>query len=499
MDTDKLYNRFRARQNSREVIEEVLQLLTEMSVGKDSKGKEIDIKLPTLKFTEDWGKTDTEDRVRIERYMKNIEGKDLKTKLKNLNDILGGSVKDADVGTILSTLIMIEILSTLAGDEREFTESAAGFIFEGFMAGLFGDDSVQITDVKDSEDQSGKPITDVILNGRHYSLKLLGPNTALKGSWTNMVGHFKDPRTNGEIIYLDARRENGGLSFSEFRITLRDYMKIFSDPFKKYEKASTRDITVSAEKLIPTLATLQRSRREDGRGARLKAIRIKKGGNKLPKESGLLSAFDTKTRPAGHKDELKSTRALMDYVNDTLRDPATAGALKGVKFEIEYQEQKDITTSKIVQRLFGSREQYDEVALAIQKGTDADIIAALEKTAGYKGSEGGGGGEQFIFTKKQAEELATAQPLGWIPLGEAALKEVWKNYAEMLLTTIDPVYRNLQEFTDNIDQFFLGSGEKGAKGKGNRRSFADAAIREAKELRAATDKAIKIVIAEPEK
>ena len=66
----------------------------------------------------------------------------------------------------------------------------------------------------------------------------------------------------------------------------------------------------------------------------------------------------------------------------------------------------------------------------------------------------------------------------------------------MLLTTIDPVYRNLQEFTDNIDQFFLGAG---GKGKGNRRSFGDAAIREAKELRAATDKAIKIVIAEPEK
>tara|TARA_R110002110_G_scaffold54972_2_gene157215 strand:+ start:1568 stop:2959 length:1392 start_codon:yes stop_codon:yes gene_type:complete len=463
-----------------------------MSVGKDSKGKEIDIKLPTLKFTEDWGKPDNEDRERIERYMMNIKGADLKTKLKNLNDILGGSVKDADVGTILSTLIMIEILSTLAGDEREFTESAAGFIFEGFIAGLFGDESVQITDADDSESQVGKPITDVILNGRHYSLKLLGPNTALKGSWTNMVGHFKDPATNGEIIYLDARRENGGLSFSEFRITLRDYMKIFSDPFKKYESSSTRDITVSAEKLIPTLATLQKSRRQDGRGARLVAIR--NVGESLPKESGLRKVFKTNS-----KDELKSTRALMDYVSDTLRDKATAGALKGVKFEIEYQEQKDITTSKIVRRLFGSREQYDEVALAIQKGTDADIIAALEKTAGYKGSEGGGGGEQFIFTKKQAEELATAQPLGWIPLGEAALKEVWKNYAEMLLTTIDPVYRNLQEFTDNIDQFFLGAGEKGGKEKGNRRSFGEAAIREAKELRAATDKAIKIVIAEPEK
>jgi hypothetical protein len=495
MDTNKLYTRFRKKQDSRDVLAEVLQYLTEMSVGKDSKGKEIDIKLPTLKYTEDWGKPDNEDRERIERYMKNIEGTDLKTKLKNLNDILSGSVKDADVGTILSTLIMIEILSTLAGDEREFTESAAGFIFEGFIAGLFGDESVQITDAADSEAQVGKPITDVILNGRHYSLKLLGPNTALKGSWTNMVGHFKDPRTNGEIIYLDARREKGGLSFSEFRITLRDYMKIFSDPFKKYESASTKDIVVDAEGLIPTLATLQASRREDGGGARLKAIRVKEttkgAAAAFKKESGLLATFDPKS-----KDERKSVQSLINY----LQDPATAKeALQGVEFEIEYNQQKDITASSSVARLFGSREQYNAVDTAIKKGKDADIIAALEKTAGYKGSEGGGGGEQFIFTKKQAEELATARLLGWIPLGEAALKEVWKNYAEMLLTTIDPVYRNLQEFTDNIDQFFLGAGEKGGKGKGNRRSFGDAAIREAKELRAATDKAIKIVIAEPEK
>jgi len=490
MNIDTLVESFYSKMDENEdLISEVLHFLTEMSVGKDSKGKEIDIKLPTLKYTEDWGKPDNEDRERIERYMKNIEGTDLKTKLKNLNDILSGSVKDADVGTILSTLIMIEILSTLAGDDREFTESAAGFIFEGFIAGLFGDESVQITDASDSASQVGKPITDVILNGRHYSLKLLGPNTALKGSWTNMVGHFKDPATNGEIIYLDARRENGGLSFSEFRITLRDYMKIFSDPFKKYESASTKDIEVDAEGLSPTLDNLKADIRKGGRGTRLVAIRVK--GGKLPKEWGLLAVFNPKST-----DKRKSVKSLRNHVKQALKDPATAGALEGVKFEIEYQQQKDITASSSVARLFGSREQYNAVEIQIKKGNDAAIIDALEKTAGYKGSEGGGGGEQFIFTKKQAEELATAKPLGWIPLGEEALKEVWKNYAEMLLTTIDPVYRNLQEFTDNIDQFFLGAG---GKGKSNRRAFGDAAIREAKELRAATDKAIKIVIAEPEK
>jgi len=490
MNIDTLVESFYSKKDETEsIINEVLSLfLTERKQG--SAEKEIDIKLPTIKFTEDWGKPDNEDRERIERYMRNIPGEDLKTKLAGLNAILDGSVKDAGVGTLLSTLIMIEILSTLAGEEREFTESAAGFIFEGFLAGLFGDSSVQITDTAGAEEQTGKPITDVILNGRHYSLKLLGPTTQLKGSWTNMVGHFEDPSTNGEIIYLDARRIKGGLNFSEFRITLRDYMKIFSDPFKKYERGSVKDATVSAEELIPALEKLQASQRQGGRGARLVAIRVK--GKKLPKESGLLTVFTPKSQK-----ERNSVETLKNYVKQALQDPSAAEALQGVEFEIEYQQQKDITTSQNVRRLFGSREQYDEVVTAIQKvekgdGTDADIIAALKKTAGYRK----GGGEQFIFTKKQAEELATAKELGWIPLGEDALRNVWANYAEMLLTTIDPVYRNLQEFTDNVDRFFLGAGEKG--GGADRKAFGEAAIKDAVELRDATDQAIKVVIKDKE-
>ena len=109
MNTDQLYSRFRARQSSRELIEEVLQFLTEAPTS--TSGKDIDIKLPTLKFTEDWGKPDTDDRERIERYMRNIEGQDLETKLANLNGILDGSVKDAGVGTILSSLIITHIAS----------------------------------------------------------------------------------------------------------------------------------------------------------------------------------------------------------------------------------------------------------------------------------------------------------------------------------------------------------------------------------------------------
>ncbi len=467
MNIDTLIESFYTKQDDTEdLISEVLKLLTEMPVGaKDAKGKEIDIKLPTLKFTEDWGKPDNEDRERIERYMKNIAGDSIKAKLDGLNSILDGSVKDADVGTILSTLIMIEILSTLAGKEREFTESAAGFIFEGFLAGLFGGQSVQIVDVGEDDEQTGKPITDVILGGRHYSLKLLGPTTAVKGSWKNMVGHFEKDEP-GEIVYLDARRTgDGNLHFSEFVITLPNFLRIFADPFKKHYKEEK-------EGPFETVADL---------GAALEKVKGEEA-----RVNAVVTTQKLNNKRVHKNDPTPGGRQALDELLSL--PPEELQALG--PFMIRLQPIN--LQGPVMQKLFGSVDQYEAVQAAIESGSKDATIEALKLTRGYAQKP-----EQFSFSKAQVAKLSSHVDLGTVPLGENALKEVWKNYAEMLLTTIDPVYRNLQEFTDNVDQFFLGAGEK--KGGANRRAFGDAAIREAQELREATDKAIKIVTAEPKK
>ena len=78
-------------------------------------------------------------------------------------------------------------------------KTASGFIFEGFLAGLFGGQSIQIQSAADIPEApgeaesgvTGKPITDVMLNNKHYSLKLLGEDTDVKGSFRNMVEHFR--------------------------------------------------------------------------------------------------------------------------------------------------------------------------------------------------------------------------------------------------------------------------------------------------------------------
>ena len=175
------------------------EVLKEDSLGFDE-GDSISDLLPTVKITESWGSPGSKDRQIIEEFTNKIKGETVEAKIQSLNSILSGEAQDPSLGEILATLLMIEVLNSILD---EFTEAAGGFIFEGFLAGLFGDKSVQITDVKGEEsDAKGKPITDVVLGNKEYSLKLLGPGTDVKGSFRNMIEHFK---VKDHVIYLDAR------------------------------------------------------------------------------------------------------------------------------------------------------------------------------------------------------------------------------------------------------------------------------------------------------
>ena len=243
--------------------------------------------MPTIKITEAWGKLGNADRGVIEKFTAALGGKDnsVDDKLNRINDIITGDKEDYTLSELLTVMVVIETLGAILG---EFTESAGGFIFEGFLAGLFGGKSVQIerpedlpepdddeerledaaaveqgalneSDEEGDEEQAGKPITDVVLQFkdrqgkmklRHYSLKLLGPTTSVKGSFRNMVKHFK---SFDHVVYLDARVTDGRtrMKFSEFEITLERFLKVFYEPFKRFatQKESFGDLTTLAAKL----------------------------------------------------------------------------------------------------------------------------------------------------------------------------------------------------------------------------------------------------------
>jgi len=415
----------------------------EINEQDEPSSEEIRLGLPKLRISEDWGVPESRDRQIIESFTNSIPGSTLEEKLNHINNVATGKVQLASVGDILSTMVVLEVLSTILA---QFTEAAGGFIFEGFLAGLFGKGSVQITDVGDEDDATGKPITDVQLGDKEYSLKLLNPTTAVKGSWRNMVEHFAGGRDH--VVYLDARRSGSGASdsllFSEFEITLENYIQVFYDPFKKFAKKTMK--VKNKEELIAQLQDL---------GDRAFQVNF---SQKVDKKANFSLRTD--------KDRLMS---IIDTAEDL--PPAIIG----------YSEE-DYTKSVKATRLFGSATQFNAVQEAIKTGDKQQIIDALRQTRGYIKKE------QFEFTPQQAKNIANEREIAYVLLGDEQLKKTWLLYGDIMRKTITPVYTFLGRFNDNVSKYFLGTQDGDA-----RKEYALAATQDLASLKEATDEAISAV------
>ena len=414
--------------------------------------EDIRLGLPKLRISEDWGKPESQDRQIIQRFTSSISGATLKEKLQKVNGIATGSVQMASLGQILGTLVVLEVLYTILS---QYTESAGGFIFEGFLAGLFGKNSVQITDVgEDDEGATGKPITDVKLGDREYSLKLLGPGTAVKGSWRNMTEHFAGARDH--VVYLDARRSGkaatDSLEFGEFVITLPNFMEIFYEPFKGF---------VPQEAPVKTKEELMKTLEKYGE----LAFGVQFAGPFGGRGKGGFSLKGAKKE----KDMAILMRALENYPEEE------------IDAKVMWSKE-DFTASTKATYLFGSGAQFNAVQNAIKSGNKEEIIAALRQTDGYIKKR------QFEFTRNQAESIANFEHIETLKLGEEQLKKTWMIYADILKKTVTPVYMTMARFNENVSKYFMGT-EQGAA----RKALAVAAQQDLGALKEATDEAISAV------
>jgi len=417
---------------------------------EDISVEEIKLGLPKLRISEDWGKPDSGDRQIIQRFSASVTGDTLEEKLLNVNNIATGQVQLASVGQILGTMVVVEVLSAILA---QFTEAAGGFIFEGFLAGLFGKDSVQITDVEEDDGATGKPITDVELGGKEYSLKLLNPTTQVKGSWTNMVEHFAGERDH--VVYLDARRSGSGASdslrFSEFTITLVNFLDVFYKPFVKYAKKSMK--VKNKEQLTSYLEDL---------GDQVWKVKF----NQAVMGRGRMTFVNNKNTPEG------LTTELPEFLSTSEELPPA---------EIFYSEES-YSKNKTLKKLFGTALKFNEVREAIEGGNKEEIIAVLKTTAGYVNSE------QFIFTHNQTKKIANEKEIAFLNLGDEQLKKTWIIYGDILRRTITPVYTFLGRFNENVSKYFMGTDDGDP-----RKQHAMAAKQDLDLLKQATDEAISAV------
>tara|TARA_R100000152_G_C6777155_1_gene206833 strand:- start:1145 stop:2818 length:1674 start_codon:yes stop_codon:yes gene_type:complete len=196
------------------------------------------IPIPKLNPNEAWGDPNSQSRKDIDRIFASITRKGgIKERIQHVNSFVDPKQAERKgrgqrFNSILNMMMIIEALQACLND---YSESSAGFVFEGFMAALTGG--------KQQADRVGGtlPIEDFVTgDGENVSLKLLSPNTGIHGSFTNLVDYLflRGGAGEPEIKYLIGRKnsEDGDdvsqLAIFDFVISRENFMAIMNSSTK---------------------------------------------------------------------------------------------------------------------------------------------------------------------------------------------------------------------------------------------------------------------------
>jgi hypothetical protein len=196
------------------------------------------IPIPKLNPNEAWGDPNSQSRKDIDRIFASITRQGgIKERIQHVNSFVDPKTAQRKgsgerFNAILNMMMIIEALQACLND---YSESSAGFVFEGFMAALTGGSQ--------QADRVGGtlPIEDFVTgDSENVSLKLLSPKTGIHGSFTNLVDYLflRGGAGEPEIKYLIGRKnsEDGDdvsqLAIFDFVISRDNFMTIMSSSKK---------------------------------------------------------------------------------------------------------------------------------------------------------------------------------------------------------------------------------------------------------------------------
>ena len=226
------------------------------------------IPIPTLNPNEAWGDPNSQSRKDIDRIFASITRQGgIKERIQHVNSFVDPKTAQRKgsgerFNAILNMMMIIEALQACLND---YSESSAGFVFEGFMAALTGGSQ--------QADRVGGtlPIEDFVTgDNENVSLKLLSPSTGIHGSFTNLVDYLFLRGGAGEpsIKYLIGRKnsEDGDdvsqLSISDFMITRENFMTIMDSSKKNRALLGDEDTQRDLKLQIQTFSDSQNGKQE---------------------------------------------------------------------------------------------------------------------------------------------------------------------------------------------------------------------------------------------
>lgn len=220
-----------------QMIESVNEILNNSIVINEAPqgGERFSMTIPIPKLTpnESWGDPNSQSRRDIERIFASITRQpSVKARIDHVNSFVDPAQarrkgRGMRFNAILNMMMIIEALQACLND---YSESSAGFVFEGFMAAVTGGKQIA------GRIGGTLPIEDFVTgDGEPVSLKLLSPKTPIHGSFTNLVDYLFIRGGDGvpAIKYLIGRKNSEGEDVSQlllldFVISRENFVQIMT-------------------------------------------------------------------------------------------------------------------------------------------------------------------------------------------------------------------------------------------------------------------------------
>ena len=469
-----------APQTLMEMVEEVIGLMPQgidtptqsSNILDEAERFSMSIPIPKLNPNEAWGDPNSQSRQDIDRIFASITRQpSIQARIDHVNSFVDPArAKRKGTGerfnAILNMMMIIEALQACLND---YSESSAGFVFEGFMAALTGGKQIA------GRVGGTLPIEDFVTgDDEAVSLKLLSPNTGIHGSFTNLVDYLFIRGGAGvpSIKYLIARKNSEGDEVSQLAIF--DFV-ITRDNFVDIMTASPKNAALLGD----AAGIFEQHVRawEDSPEWRLQMFEIlkecpgyTKGKGMFYKNLDVEGGFDDEgSAPADPSVKQKQYQAMttqayqIDAANTAERDAAAGNEPDFEKWVAKNKlEDIDVKVLSKVQKAYekayaNAIQQAQQVAESYfgyfherEKMLMREDVALME-------SSGKDGGSQWTISRtgmKNLRQIADVEYYGELDLSNENIKAVSEIYIEKLKGDMMNLLETTKSFTENVGKYF---------------------------------------------
>jgi|10_taG_2_1085330.scaffolds.fasta_scaffold03491_2 hypothetical protein len=537
-----------------EMVEEVMSATNAIDLKEGPRGareRERVIRLPNVMPTEITvgQKPGSEDRQQFQLWMSNIgmsgdaSSSAINQKLTALTNFFDNPKENLKGTTIPETLSYLMFLNQFVYMLKEFNASVAGFLWEPFLAALFGGKSRQVpTSEGDIADiRIDEPGAD---RNKPISLKILNEVGVVKGSFYDLVAHFagadgKPPGTEMRYIIVvkqqtEKEKDVSGVTFYEFNITADNFFEWIGHPLHR-QTFEVRSVTFTLadanKKGWLKVGGAQVSRAGPTGTGNYIWIRTAKTLEKRRSVSpdwvrigSFVKGPDGPVAQLSFTPEVQERLQLSGIPEDGVVVPDTtklkaniaqfkAGGVGGATLVKGYEAIPG-TESKDTKELWGGKDEMakwaDFAAQLKETGQPPSVFfsAVLGNDPGIPwpgqaapGARRGGereekGGTQFHITPNHYKGLGGK--LGTLRITTQAVEKFFEEAAATMNEELITMFNKLADLNDNIGRFFLancGQSEEGVekctdKDAARRTEAGQNAMNDAKELEDAVIKSV---------